>query len=299
MDGDDNGAHHRDMFGGRALPLGTVMLAIVSVQTGAALAKNLFPIVGAQGAVSLRVSLAAVILLAIWRPWRRPLTRRDAIAITGFGLALGTMNLTFYMALRTIPLGVAVALEFLGPLTVAVLDSRRPLDFLWIALAAVGVLLLSPLNPTSAPLDPVGVGLVLFAGACWGLYIILGSRVGGGDRGQVSAIAMSVAALVASPWGVPAIVNHLSWALLVGGLGVAVLSSALPYSLELFAMSRLKARTFSILMSLEPAMAALAGFLVLGERLTGWQAAAIAAVMAASAGSAATSPAITAEPAPN
>jgi inner membrane transporter RhtA len=293
------GAHQPAMFGKRALPLGTVVLAIVSVQTGAALAKHLFPVVGAQGAVTLRLTLAAAILLIIWRPWRRPLERRTAMVIVGFGLALGIMNLTFYLALRTIPLGVAVALEFLGPLTVAVLESRRPLDFVWIVLAAAGVLLLSPLNPTTAPLDPIGVGLALVAGVCWGLYIVFGQKAGGGDRGQVSSIAMTVAALVAAPWGVPAVAHHLSPAVLAGGLGVAILSSALPYSLELFAMSRLPARTFSIMMSLEPAMAALAGFLVLNERLAPWQLAAIAAVMAASAGSAATTPAVITEPAPN
>jgi len=298
MDARGAGAHQAGMFGKRALPLGSVMAAIVSVQTGAALAKHLFPIVGAQGAVALRVTLAALILLAVWRPWRRPLDRRTALLIIGFGLALGSMNLTFYMALRTVPLGVAVAIEFIGPLTVAVLESRRPLDFAWIALAACGVVALSPINP-AMHVDLLGLFLALLAGVFWGLYIVLGQKAGGGDRGQVSSIAMTVAALVAAPWGVGAIVQHLSPALLASGLGVAVLSSALPYSLELFAMSRLPARTFSIMMSLEPAMAALAGFLVLGERLNPWQLVAIAAVMAASAGSAATTPAITAEPAPN
>jgi len=299
MDADRLGAHHATMFGKRALPFGSVLGSIVSVQIGAALAKGLFPIVGAQGAVTMRVSLAALILLTIWRPWRKPLDRRTALTIAGFGLALGTMNLTFYMALRTVPLGVAVAIEFIGPLTVAVLESRRPLDFAWAGLAAAGVLALSPINPAAVHVDALGVGLALIAGVCWGLYIVLGQRAGGGDRGQVASIAMTIAALVAAPWGLPTVLAHLSPAVLAAGLGVAILSSALPYSLELFAMSRLPARTFSILMSLEPAMAALAGFVVLGERLNPWQLGAIAAVMAASAGSAATTPAVIAEPAPN
>jgi inner membrane transporter RhtA len=287
------------MFGKQALPLALVVVGIVSVQIGAAMAKQLFLVVGPLAAVSLRTSLAALILLAIWRPWRRPLSRQTGLTILGFGLALGVMNLTFYLALRTIPLGVGVAVEFLGPLAVAVLGSRRPADFAWAALAAAGVLMLSPINPSATALDPVGLALALVAAVCWGLYIVLGQRVGGGDRGQVSSIAMSVAALVAAPWGAATVVAHLSPGVLASGLAIAVLSSALPYSTELFAMSRLPARTFAIMMSLEPAMAALAGFAVLGERLTVWQLGAIGAVMAASAGSAATSRAVSAEPAPN
>ena len=286
---------------GRAIPVGLVLLAMLSVQTGAALAKSLFPLVGAQGATALRVSLAAMILLAVWRPWRRPLNRAALPAILGFGVSLGLMNLVFYLCLRTIPLGVAVALEFTGPLALTLVHSRRALDFLWIALAAGGVLLLAPISPLSSALDPVGVGLALLAGVFWALYIVFGTRAGRIDRGQASALGMTIAALVAAPWGVAGAGAHLLAPNVLGlGLAVALLSSAIPYSLELVAMTALPTRTFGILMSLEPVVAAMAGLAILGERLAPLQWIAIAAVIAASAGSTATSRApAPAEPAPN
>lgn len=286
------------MIAGRALPIGMLILAMVLVQTGASVAKRLFPIVGPEGAVALRLVIAAAILLAVWRPWRWPLTRKSAGAIIAYGVALGVMNLTFYMALRTIPLGVAVALEFTGPLGLALITSRKAVDFLWISLAAAGVILLLPLTPLSAALDPRGVGLALIAGVCWALYIVFGTKAGANGRAQASSLGMLVAALVGAPLGLVTVGPDLLVPTALGlGLAVALLSSAIPYSLEIAAMGQLPTRTFGILMSLEPVVAAVLGLVLLGEVLAAPQWLAIAAIIAASVGSAATSR--SAGPAPN
>jgi inner membrane transporter RhtA len=267
-----------------------IVAAMASIQAGAALAKlTLFPAVGAQGTTALRVALAALILLAVWRPWRALPRGAAAGWIVLYGAVMGVMNLLFYMALTTIPLGVAVALEFTGPLAVAIAGSRRRLDFLWILLAAAGVILLLPLGGLTAALDPVGIALALGAGACWALYILFGKRAGAAGTGRSTALGMTVAALIVAPVGyASAGASVLAPALLPAALAVAVLSSALPYSLEMVALRRLPQRTFGILMSLEPALGALSGLILLGERLTVVQSLAIAAVMAASVGSAAT-----------
>lgn len=288
------------MLAGRAVPIGLLLLAMVSVQVGASLAKQLFPIVGPQGAAALRLVLSAAMLLVVWRPWRIPLSRRGALAIGAYGVSLGLMNLSFYLALDTIPLGVAVALEFTGPLGLALLSSRRPVDFAWIVLAAAGVLLLTPIGPEAARLDPRGALLAVVAGGFWALYIVFGRVVGGGDRGQAASLGLAVAALAGAPWGIGQVAPHLTAPLVIGlGVAVALLSSAIPYSFELVALAKLPTRTFGILMSLEPAIAAVSGLVILGERLGALQWAAIAGVVAASAGSAATTRAPPAEPAPN
>jgi inner membrane transporter RhtA len=267
-----------------------VVAAMASIQTGAATAKlTLFPAVGAEGTTALRVVLAAAILMVLWRPWRAWPRGAAAGWIVLYGAAMGVMNLLFYMALKTIPLGVAVALEFTGPLVVAIAGSRRRLDFAWAALAAAGVALLLPMGRLSAPLDPAGLALALGAGGCWALYIVFGKRAGASGAGRATALGMTAAALIAAPVGyASAGLDLLSPALLPAALAVAVLSSALPYSLEMVALTRLPQRTFGVLMSLEPALGALSGLILLGERLTLAQSAAVAAVMAASIGSAAT-----------
>lgn len=271
-------------------PIALAIAAMVSIQAGAAIAKRLFPIIGADGATAIRLILAAVLLLAIWRPWRLPLSRRQAGIIVVYGATLGLMNLLFYLALDTIPLGLAVALEFTGPLLLAMTASRKPVDFLWIVLAGAGVFVLLPIGPTGSGLDPVGVALAVGAGACWALYIVFGKMAGAADQGRTLSLGMVCAAIVGAPMGVAhAGADLLAPSVLGLGLLVALLSSAIPYSLELAAMSRLPTRSFGVLMSVEPAVAALSGFLLLGERLTAMQWAAIASVIAASAGSAATS----------
>jgi len=266
------------------LSLAVLVAAMVSIQVGASLAKQLFPLIGPGAAASLRLMLAAAILMVVFRPWRRPVGRKDMLWIGAYGAALGAMNLCFYLAINTIPLGVAVALEFLGPLAIALFGSRRPLDLLWIGLAAVGVGLLTPFARTGA-LDPSGVMLAIAAGGFWALYILFGQKAGAELGGQATAYGMAVAALVAAPIGLATATGPvLVMTVLPITLAVAILSSAIPYSLEMFALRRLPARTFGLLMSMEPAIAVLAGFAVLGERLTIWQGVAIACVIGASAG---------------
>lgn len=274
---------------GPATSILALLGSMCSIQIGAALAQHLFPIVGAPGTTALRVSLAALILLAIRRPSLR-LDRASWRALVLYGASLGLMNLCFYLALRTIPLGVAVAVEFIGPLVVAAASHRSRLDILWLALAAAGLLLLAPLGApfqSAGPLDPMGLLLALAAGVFWGLYILFGQQAGKIGEGAASALGMAIAALIVLPFGAASAgARLLDPHLLPLALTVAVLSSALPYSLEMFALTRLPRATFGTLMSLEPAIGALSGFVLLGQQLSLRQGAAIAAIIAASAGAA-------------
>jgi inner membrane transporter RhtA len=275
---------------GVAAPIAVLMVAMVCFQLGAAMAKGLFPAVGAAGTTALRMFLAALMLLAVWRPWRLRLTRGEIRVIVIYGLALGWMNLFFYLSLRSIPLGVAVALEFTGPLALAMAASRRAVDFVWIFMAVLGLLALLPLGLGAKPLDTAGVIYGLAAGLCWAMYIFFGRKAGKAHGGQITALGMLIGAIVIVPIGIAEAGTRLfSPAILPAALSIALLSSALPYSLEMFAMPRLPTRTVGVLMSLDPAMGALSGLFFLGERLSWIQWAAIASVMAASAGSAATS----------
>jgi inner membrane transporter RhtA len=263
-----------------------VLGAVSSVQFGAALAKTLFDEIGAGGTVFLRVLAAAVVLALIWRPRLTGSSPRDLRLAVAFGLVLAGMNLAFYSALDRLPLGIVVTFEFVGPLGVAVFGSRKPLDLLWVVLAAAGILLLSDFG--RGDLDTLGVGLALLAGACWAAYILLGVRVGqvfAGGSGL--ALAMLIATVPLAPVGIAEAGSDLivPWILVVGA-AVGILSSAIPYTLELEALRRMPAGVFGVLMSLEPAVAALAGFVVLGEGLAGRELAAILLVVAASAGAA-------------
>ena len=277
---------------GRALA-GSILLllvAMISVQIGASLAKQMFAQVGAEGASALRVAFAGLILLVVWRPWRGALTAGAARAVILYGLALGAMNLLFYLALQRLPLGVTVTFEFIGPLCLAVASSHRRIDLAWVALAGSGIFLLLWLGRSSGPIDLVGALLALAAGGFWALYIVFGQKAGDVlHSGRASALGMIVAALLVIPFGVAHVGAKLfSPGLLPVALGVAVLSSALPYSLEMVAMKRMPTRTFGVLMSLEPAAAALAGLALLGERLGLWQWVGLFCVVAASFGAAAT-----------
>jgi inner membrane transporter RhtA len=257
-------------------------------QVGASIAKGLFPVIGAAGTTALRTGLASILLMAVWRPWRLRFSRTQARDILIYGVSLGVMNLSFYNALKLIPLGIAVAVEFTGPLTVAVAGSRRPIDFLWIALAVLGLLALLPIRAGSAAVAPGGILLALLAGACWALYIVYGRRAGAAHGGQTTALGMLAAALLTVPVGLAESGTKLfSVAVLPLGFALAAVSSALPYSLEMMAMPRLPAKTVGVLMSLEPAVAAIFGLLLLGEHLNVQQWAAIGSIMVASAGSAA------------
>ena len=272
------------------LSVAALVIAMAAFQAAASIAEGLFGEVGPQGAAALRVAFGAALLAALFRPWR---TRPRAAAwrpILVYGAALGLMNTLFYTALATIPLGVAVTLEFSGPLAVAAISSRRAVDFLWIALAAAGLLLiLRPTGSSGTALAPFGIVCALGAGACWALYIVFGQRAGAAHGMQTTALGMLVAAIVVVPIGAArAGAALLAPHVLLVGAVVGLLGTAFPYALEMFALTRLPARTFGTLMSLEPAIGALAGLALLHQVLTLRQGLAIAAVVAASAGAAAT-----------
>jgi inner membrane transporter RhtA len=270
----------------RVPPTLLVLLAVSSVQVGAALGKTLFDEIGAGGTVFLRVLTAAIVLALIWRPPLRGHTARELGLAAVFGLALAGMNLAFYSSIDRIPLGVAVTFEFVGPLGVAVYGSRTPVDLLWVALAAAGILLLSDFG--AGDLDRAGVGLALLAGAFWAAYILLSVRVGQAfPGGSGLALGMLVATVPLAPIGIAEAGAGL-WvpSVLLVAAGVGVLSSALPYTLELEALRRMPTGVFGVLMSLEPGVAALAGYVVLGEALVTREIAAIVLVVAASAGAA-------------
>lgn len=252
----------------RLPPISLVLVSIGSTQLGSALAKSLFAALSPMGMVFLRVGFAAVLLLIVWR---QDLLvgniRSNYRVLILFGLSLALMNLSFYMAVERIPLGIAVTLEFIGPLGVAIVNSRQVLDVLWVMLAAIGIILLAPVG--GLKLDLVGVALALLAGSFWAAYILFSARVGQvfpGGKGL--ALAMAVAAIILLPIGVSAGGSALLKPnVLLMGFGVAMLSSAVPYSLELEALRFLPVRVFGVLLSLEPVAAALMGFIVLGETL--------------------------------
>ena len=280
-----------------ALPITFLVISIASIPTGAALAKRVFPIVGAEGVTAMRLGFSALLLLAIWRPNPKAVLDRVVLA---YGVSLGAMNLMFYMAIERIPLGLAVALEFTGPLAVAMVSSRKPLDFAWIGLAVIGLGLLLPINPAAGPLDPTGVALALAAGGCWAAYILFGAKAGGRLGPGAVAVGVTIGALFTVPIGVAHAGSALlAPAILATGLAVAFFSSMLPYSLEMVALTRLPAKTFGVMMSLEPAFAAVSGMVLLHETLTPMQWSAIACIMGASFGSAITARPIPASPHPD
>jgi inner membrane transporter RhtA len=261
-----------------------VLGGIASVQLGSALAAKLFAQVGPSGAVLLRLVSASVVLLIIWRPRVRGRTRRELLLAGVFGLVLAGMNLCFYSAIHRIPLGIAVAVEFVGPLAVAVGGSRRRSDLLWVALAAAGILVLT--HGGTHHLSGLGIAFAVAAGCFWGAYILVNARLGQAFEGGAGlALAMVVASAAVLPAGLIQGGSHLleprSLAL---GAAVGILSSAIPYSFELEALRRIPVNVFGVLMSLEPGMAALAGFLVLSQGLTGRALVGIALVVAASIG---------------
>jgi len=270
----------------RIPPTLLVLVAVSSVQFGAALAKTIFDEAGPAGTVFLRVLFAAIVLMAIWRPALRGRTRADWRLIVLFGLSLGGMNLAYYEALERIPLAITVTIEFVGPLGVAIAGSRRPLDLAWVLLAAGGILLLSDFG--SADLDALGVALALVAGGFWAAYILLSARVGRAfPGGSGLALAMVAAAAMLVPVGVADAGGELlAPGVLAVAIAVAILSSAIPYTLEMEALRRMPAGVFGVMMSIEPAVAALAGFIVLDEGLATRELVAILLVVAASAGAA-------------
>ncbi|WP_394815832.1 EamA family transporter [Streptomyces gibsoniae] len=265
-------------------PVGLVLAGGISVQFGGALAVSLMPRAGALGVVTLRLVVAALVLLLVCRPRLRGHSRADWGTVVVFGITMAAMNGLFYQSVDRIPLGLAVTMEVLGPLALSVFASRRLVNLLWAGLALAGVFLLG--GGGFGELNAAGVGFALGAGAMWAAYIVFSARTGRRfPQADGLALAMAVAAVLFMPLGIAESGTKLLVPTTLGlGAGVAMLSSVLPYTLELLALRRLPASTFAILMSLEPAIAATAGFLVLGQSLTATQAAAIALVIAASMG---------------
>jgi inner membrane transporter RhtA len=270
-------------------PIPAVLFAIISVQSGAAIAKTLFPELGAAATASLRIGISALILLAVYRPNLSKINASQWKVVIPYGLSLGAMNLIFYFAIERIPIGLAVTLEFIGPLVVAVVGSKRLLDYLWVLLAAAGIVLIAPWSNNGV--DLLGVVFALAAGALWAAYIVLGGKVSKIMKGgEAVAVGMLFATLLIFPFGI--IGNgfqNLTPTFLYLGIALALLSSAIPFTLEMKALGQLPARTFSILMSLEPAAASLCGLLFLQEYLTPNELIAVFCVVIASVGSTVTS----------
>lgn len=270
----------------RWLPIVVLVISMVSIQGGAALAKSMFPMIGPQGVTAVRLGLGTLILAVIFKPWRLRFKREQRLPLFFYGLALGSMNYLFYLSLKTIPLGVAVALEFTGPLAVALFASRRAVDFVWVILAVVGLWFLLPLGKEIAHVDLAGAAYALGAGACWAMYIIAGQKAGAEHGPATVAVGSFIAAIIFVPLGAfEASSTIFTWAVLPLGIIIAVLSTALPYSLEMIALTRLPTRTFGTLMSVEPALAAISGIIFLGEHLSFIQWIALFFIIVASAGS--------------
>ncbi|MDL5165631.1 threonine/homoserine exporter RhtA [Proteus faecis] len=268
-------------------PVLLLLLSMLSIQSGASLAKSLFPVIGAPAVTALRLLLGTLILFFIFKPWRLKFNRESIMPLFLYGLSLGAMNYLFYLSLETIPLGIAVALEFTGPLAVAMFSSRRAIDFLWIILVIAGLGLLLPIGDNIHGLDPLGILYALGAGVGWALYIVFGQRAGKGYGAATVSIGSLVAAFIFVPIGMlqssPDIM--FSWSILPVALAIAILSTAFPYTLEMIALTRLPAKTFGTLMSLEPCMGAFIGIIFLHEHLTLIQWIALAFIVLASIGS--------------
>ena len=266
-------------------PVPAVLLAIISVQSGAAIAKTLFPAIGAAGTASIRIGISALILLLAYRPNLFQITPKQWKIVIPYGLSLGAMNLIFYLAIERIPIGLAVTLEFIGPLLVAIIGSRRLIDYCWVLLAAMGIVLIAPWS--NDKIDLIGVLFALLAGALWAAYIVLGGKISKiMNGGQAVSTGMLFAAILILPFGfLENGLANLTPKFFGMGVALALLSSAIPFTLEMKALGQLPPRTFSILMSLEPAAAAICAFLFLQENLSFYEILAVVCVVIASAGS--------------
>jgi len=269
-------------------PVPAVLLSIISVQGGAAIAKGIFPVLGAAATSSLRIVLSALILVIYNRPNLKNLTSAQWKLVSIYGITLGFMNLVFYLAIERIPLGLGVTLEFIGPLVLALTGSKKALDFLWVILAAAGIALIAPWK--SEGLDLLGIFLALLAGVFWATYIVIGGRISKiMDSGKAVTIGMLFASIVIIPFALAGgILDNIKPGIFVAGLALALLSSAIPFTLEMKALRKIPAKTFSILMSLEPAAGALSGMIFLHEYLSVLEWLAVFLVVVASAGAAIT-----------
>ncbi|MGP1933711.1 MAG: threonine/homoserine exporter RhtA [Arsenophonus sp. NC-XBC3-MAG3] len=247
-----------------------LLFGMISIQSGASLAKSLFPTIGALGATALRLFLATIILFIIFKPWRKKLRSHSLKYLLIYGISLGSMNSLFYLSLERIPLGIAVALEFTGPLAVAMFSSRRMIDFIWILMVIVGLASLFPIGNSINNLNPTGIIYALAAGICWGMYIIFGQRAGTDYGTATVALGLFISTLIFFPVSLFTVSIELLFnlSILPIALAVAILSTAFPYMLEMFVLTRMSTKTFGTLMSLEPAMGAFMGMIFLNEHLT-------------------------------
>lgn len=270
-------------------PVQAVLLAIISVQCGAAIAKTLFPALGAAGTASIRIGVSAIILLLAYRPNLKTITKEQWKVVIPYGFSLGAMNLIFYFSIKRIPIGLAVTLEFIGPLLLAIIGSKRLMDYFWVVLAAIGILLIAPW--TNERLDSLGVIFALLAGALWAAYIVFGGKISKIlNEGTAVSTGMLLAAILVLPFGIfENGLANLTPRLFGMGFALALLSSAIPFTLEMKALGKLPPRTFSILMSLEPAAASICAFIFLNENLSFYEILAVVCVVVASAGSTLTS----------
>lgn len=268
-------------------PVLLIIMSMTSLVTGASLAKQLFSVIGSQSTSVIRLGVAALFLMTLWRPWRFKITKPQFKLIAMYGVCLGVMNFLFYLAIARLPIGIAIAIEFTGPLSVALFLSRRPLDFIWAIFAIIGIALILPLSSVQGPIDLVGVLFALGAAAAWAFYIIQGKRVSGLTHpGAVTAIGMTCGFIAVLPFGVSHIPMVLSdKTLILTAIAVGILSSAIPYSLEMVALNRIASKHFGLLMSMEPAIGAIGGYFLLNENLTFLQYLAILFIVAASIGS--------------
>lgn len=268
-------------------PVILIILSMVSLVSGASLAKQLFSAIGSESTSVIRLGVAALFLTIIWRPWRTKLNRGQLKIIAIYGICLGVMNFLFYMAIARLPLGIAIAIEFIGPLSVAIYLSRKAYDFLWAILAIAGIVLILPLSAVQGPVDIVGVIYALGAAAAWALYVIQGKKAATATHsGVVTSLGMTAGFVAVFPFGATNIPMVFSSSTLVlTAIGVGILSSAIPYSLEMVALKKIESKHFGLLMSMEPAIGAIGGYLYLNEQLTTLQLLAIFCIIAASVGS--------------
>lgn len=268
-------------------PVIMIILSMLSLVTGASLAKQLFSAIGSQSTSVIRLGIAALFLSLLWRPWKTKLTRSQLKIIAIYGVCLGVMNFLFYMAIARLPLGIAIAIEFTGPLSVAIYLSRRAFDFIWALLAIAGIILILPLSDFQHPIDIVGVAYALGAAAAWALYVIQGKKAASATHsGVVTSLGMTAGFIAVFPFGATNLPMIFSSSTLVfTAIAVGILSSAIPYSLEMISLKRLDSKHFGLLMSMEPAIGAIAGYLYLNEELTSLQLLAIFCIILASVGS--------------
>lgn len=263
-----------------------LLIAMISMQSSSSFAKYLFGQFPILTVSAMRLLLGSLVLALIFKIWQINFKQVKWSAIISYGLALAGMNMLFYLAIDRLPLGIAVSFEFIGPLSVALYYARQKFDFIWVGLAILGLILLFPFNQAAQSLDPIGILLALAAGACWALYIIAGQKPSGISGNHTVCLGMFIGMLVLMPiaifFGIPA--HTFEPTSLMYFIALAVLASALPFTLEMIALRNLSALSFGTLMSVEPAIAALSGFIFLGEQLLWNQWLALATIITASIG---------------